>query len=264
MKSLVINLDRATERIAHISRTFDEQRIDFTRIAAIDARQLTADDVTRWCAKGGRLGVTELACFLSHRKCWQEIIDLGLPYAAVFEDDVLLGSEAGTTLIDDDWIPAGADIVKLETNARRTILGKHVAGHVNGRKVKRLIAPHVNSVAYIVSLKAARGLIDGSEQIDRPVDLYLFDEAGLKRRAIYQLVPAPCVQPFVAKRLKIDAGNPALIASEIADDRKARRPQGLRRAAHKLRRLFQSSHAFLRGRIATLSGTREWRAVPFK
>lgn len=264
MKSMVINLDRATDRFEHVERTFHGQGIDFIRISAVDAKCLADETVAHWCSDGARLGPTELACFLSHRKCWQELIERDLPYAVIFEDDVLLSHEAGTILKTGDWIPAGADVIKLETNARATIVDKVAAGYIGKRGVKRLHAPHVNSVAYIVSKSGARKLLESSRRIDRPVDLFLFDEAGLERVPTYQLVPALCLQPFVAKRLKMDAGHPDLSTSAVEDDRRSRRPRGWKRMMHKLRRLVESSGALARGWSTRAGGKLEWGPIPFK
>lgn len=43
------------------------------------------------------------------------IAENNYPYGAIFEDDILFSAKAGTLIVDDGWIPADADIVKLET-----------------------------------------------------------------------------------------------------------------------------------------------------
>lgn len=264
MQSFVINLDRATERLAHLRTTFGEHGLSFTRMAAVDAKLLTPSEIAERCSAEARLGVTELACFLSHRKCWQAIADLGLPHAVVFEDDVLLGTDAAAILNKSEWIPPQAALVKLETNARPTIVEKASEASVAGRSVRRLRGPHFNSVSYVISRDGALALLAASERIDRPVDLFLFDEHGLDRLPTYQLVPALCIQPFVAKRLALDHGDPALMTSAVDEDRKARRPRGLKRIGHKVRRLGESMRATLRGLGSRLGRRHEWGPVPFK
>ena len=128
MKSFVINLDRAPERLAHLDVTFGRHGLSFTRMAAVDAKLLTPREIAERCTPDAKLGVSELACFLSHRKCWQAIADLAIPHAVIFEDDVLLGKDAAEILNRSDWIPPHAALIKLETNARPTIAEKAIEG----------------------------------------------------------------------------------------------------------------------------------------
>ncbi len=57
---------------------------------------------------------------MSHAVLWKQALDEGLPYIAVFEDDVLLGKGAEKFLAEDAWLkerfdPDSAFIVRLET-----------------------------------------------------------------------------------------------------------------------------------------------------
>lgn len=264
MKSLVINLDRATERLVHMNATFRSRNLDFTRIAAVDAKLLQQMEIARWCSGDAKLGLAELACFQSHRKCWQRVIELGLSHAAIFEDDVLLGTDAIAILKSSVWIPPHVDMIKLETNARPTIVEKTSTCRVADRSIKRLCGAHFNTGAYIVSRNGAQILLAASRQVDRPVDLFLFDEEGLARLPIYQLVPALCIQPFVANRLQVHAGDPLLMTSAVDQDRQARRPQGVRRVRHKLRRIKENVREVLRGSLRRFGGKHEWGPVLFK
>lgn len=263
MKSFVINLDRASERLAHLDVTFGRHGLSFTRMAAVDAKLLTPREIAERCTPDAKLGVSELACFLSHRKCWQAIVDLAIPHAVIFEDDVLLGKDAAEILNQSDWIPPQAALIKLETNARPTIVEKAIEGSSAGRTLRRLRGPHFNACAYVVSRDGALALLAASERVDRPVDLFLFDESGLDRLVTYQLAPALCIQPFVARRLDLEHGDPTLMASAVDEDRKARRPRGLKRVGHKLRRLGENVRVMLRGVGCRLGRRHEWGPVPF-
>ena len=95
MKLMMINLARATERLASVRALFAGAGLDFIRVDAVDASRLSKADLAATCssvrfylANARRVRPGEIACALSHKKCWQEAFADGTPLAAVFEDDV--------------------------------------------------------------------------------------------------------------------------------------------------------------------------------
>ena len=95
MKLMVINLARATQRLASVQELFAGTGLDFIRVEAVDASRLSRADLAAACppvrvylANARRVRPGEIACALSHKKCWQEAFADGTSLAAVFEDDV--------------------------------------------------------------------------------------------------------------------------------------------------------------------------------
>ena len=95
MKLMVINLARATERLASVQALFAGAGLEFDRVDAVDASLLSKADLAAACsparfylANARRVRPGEIACALSHKKCWKEAFSDGTPLAAVFEDDV--------------------------------------------------------------------------------------------------------------------------------------------------------------------------------
>ncbi len=85
----IINLDRSSERLANISAHLKSLGIEFTRIAAVDGRELS--DISIYPLRYFRpLTKGELGCSLSHYKCWQQIIQDRIDYGVVLEDDVII------------------------------------------------------------------------------------------------------------------------------------------------------------------------------
>lgn len=183
----------------------------FDRLAAVDAHNCTQ---TR-----GRLTPGEIACFESHRKAWQLLVDSGEPWLAVFEDDALLAHPIATLLASDRWIPVQSDIVKLETfEARVAIAAKGIS--VEGVSLHRLQTAHCGSAGYILSRQCAIDLLRQTKNFTRPVDIVLFDhEHEVSRKLqILQMVPAVCIQErFIADRVQqLPRADSLISRSEVA------------------------------------------------
>ncbi|TPM36245.1 glycosyltransferase family 25 protein [Mesorhizobium sp. B2-3-4] len=198
MKRLVINLDRSPDRLAHMIAEFARIGTAFERIAAVDARQhpdlVLQPQHARYATR--RLFGSEIACLHSHRACWTIIAQDEAPYGAVFEDDIVFSAKAGALLADTGWVPADADIVKLETFFQRTVIHRATISVGHCFSVSRLRKNHIGSGGYLLSRQAARDLLQASAGVNVAVDSLLFDPAfkTAAGKTIYQLVPALCAQ----------------------------------------------------------------------
>ena len=106
MKLLVINLDRAPERLADTAKLFADAGLAFERVPAVDARAMsdaerrrTAPPVRFYLANARRVRPGEIACTLSHRKAWDAAFAGGAATAAVFEDDVWFEADGLKSLL---------------------------------------------------------------------------------------------------------------------------------------------------------------------
>ena len=98
MLRFVINLDSSKDRLVSISQRLNELGIPFERIPAVNGRTLSDQQIsqitypydhfeskvrfTRELTKG------EVGCFLSHRKCWERLLESEEEWALIMEDDI--------------------------------------------------------------------------------------------------------------------------------------------------------------------------------
>lgn len=145
---------------------------------------------------GKGMSLEEIACFLSHRKCWEQIINANSDYAAVFEDDVVFSEKVGMFLCDTSWIPSDADIIKLEVLTRKIVTGFFPKKVIHDKAVFRLYSSSLGTSAYIISKKAAQKLLQMSERFFVPVDHFMFSTffPFFSELICYQIVPAVCIQ----------------------------------------------------------------------
>lgn len=115
----------------------------------------------------------EIACFLSHRKAWQEIIARGLDAALVLEDDV----DLVPNVFDDAFrlatasLTGGPDFIQF---GLRTVRGR--AKLLAQNDDIRLMRPEkvlLGTVGQLVSRQAAAVLLEKTYQFDRPIDVFL-------------------------------------------------------------------------------------------
>lgn len=184
MRAYFINLDREPERRAHMEQAL--LGLDSERIAAVDGRQRPATEkgLTRF----------ELACLESHRVAWTRFLATPAPYACFLEDDVHFAADLQAFLSGDDWIPADAHAVKLDTFFQPVMLGS-TQPTLRDRELALLFTRHESCAAYVLSRQGAAFFLDATEAPALPVDYIVFPEdpakAGLK---LYQLAPAAAIQ----------------------------------------------------------------------
>jgi glycosyl transferase family 25 len=194
LRAVVINLDRSIDRLAAFRDQAERHGLTFERLPAVDAS--TIGPVS------GVLRKAEVACFESHRLAWRLLVDSGEPWCAVFEDDVHLSSDIVRLVAEDGWIPAGADLIKLETLSVRTMVGKNGEPAPGGRRLHELLDRHNGAAGYILSRRAAVRLLECTvhvEDVNEPVDEVIFNLSRSEPMSLrcLQLIPAVCIQDNV-------------------------------------------------------------------
>ena len=266
MKAYVINLDRRPDRLEHFQAMAAASGFDFIRIAAVDgndpefvARAVTAPRSR--IKRQLRIGPYEIACFESHRKVWRTILESGESHGLVLEDDLFLSDDFDRILANDSWIPADADIVRLETFGTLMRYDPDPATRVLGRGLHRMRSTMGGGGAYILARRMVPTLLAETEEIREQVDVTLFDQNSpiFRRMVIYQMVPAPAVQGNRRKGVWLQEG---WAASDLGEERgepipppPPSRHTGLRRF-----KLYWRARYWLRRLDARLRRVRE---VPF-
>ncbi|TMJ54520.1 MAG: glycosyltransferase family 25 protein [Alphaproteobacteria bacterium] len=202
MRTYVINLDRAAERLAHMRRQFDQLGISFVRIAAVDGTSLSDRELLsfRTLAENGERPYqwmpSEIGIFLSHKLAWSTIASGDDQYAAVFEDDVHVSDEIATLLKDSSWIHNSADIVRFETTLQGMKLARKPISQAGQMKVFRVYSGAWGAAGYVIKREVASWLASSPPRTFGPVDWFLFHPESVVAPAlsVFQLDPAPCVQ----------------------------------------------------------------------
>lgn len=258
MKSYLINLDRSCDRLTFMTEQFCKLGCDFTRVSAVDARMFTPGQIQDALAPNQKwphpLTPAEIGCFLSHKKCLELIAQGEEDHAAIFEDDVLFGRDADKLFASSDWIPADADIIKIETHDKIVLLGTHLPCAETHFTVARLRSRHLLSAGYIISKPAAQRMLAFMEKPSAPLDHFLFDsEFGpFSNFAVYQTYPAMCRQVG--------------LESTIDGNRKhaKTRPALMRILLRETIRIYRRSRLAIIGSCVNRGARKRWTPIPFE
>lgn len=95
MKTFLINLDKSTERLAHMQQLLASLDISYERMPAVCGAELSQEELTR-CFDAKRSLIAnrsvmtpgEIGCALSHLSVYRRMMDERLDSALVFEDDI--------------------------------------------------------------------------------------------------------------------------------------------------------------------------------
>ncbi len=242
----LINLDRSADRLRFVTHRLDSLGLPFTRIAAVEGARLTADERAAFVAARPRDGKRswrdgQIGCFLSHLDAWRRIAAGPDAYGLVLEDDIHLSDATPAILAELSWIPANADIVRLESTGQWLSLGPPLASAA-GRPVRRIRSAAWGAGAYLLSRQAAAQLMTSDPALQTPADDFLFNLAGsaiAQSLTTYQVVPALAVQDKFSAEDAIVEG----FGSDIETDTVNQRLRGL----SALRRRLTST---LRGKTA--------------
>lgn len=212
--------------------------LDFERIPAVDGSLLSEEDLEAFCRERMRGDHEEwlpgeVGCFLSHFEAWRRVAASQDEWQIVFEDDLRVSPDIARLVQSAGWIPADADVVRLEANRSMRLSRPRQIAAAPGRRLYRAVSGTTGAGAYILSRKTAQQLIAAPASEHTKVDTFLFKPKvssvarGLKR---YQLVPAVCVQVGLAE------GREGHLKSTIRT--RATFGRGYRERSHPLLRLW--------------------------
>ncbi|MEM9107757.1 MAG: glycosyltransferase family 25 protein [Pseudomonadota bacterium] len=178
-KAFVIHLARATGRASNVRDLIRDCPVDTEIVAAVDGALLSAsakDAVYRRDRFFPRypfpLRSTEIGCFLSHRRCWHQIVTQRLAYGMVFEDDARLDrakAEAAIALAERHIGRAGF----IQLPVRDAPEAAKLVAELDGiRLLKPAVIP-LRLSGQLVSNWAAHRLLELTHVFDRPIDSFL-------------------------------------------------------------------------------------------
>lgn len=157
--------------------------LDFHFISAINGRELSNEKKNELfddngCMKryGRELNSGEIGCVLSHRKCYQKLIDSGNNYALIFEDDI--------QFIRNINVLSDIDIDKILSVKTPTVL--LISGDFWYFKRKPIVDAYcaIGAYAYLINRAAAEKILSIKRPFNVSDDWMLYKHMGIHLKAI--------------------------------------------------------------------------------
>lgn len=183
-----INLDRDLARRELLERELLMVGISAARISAVDGRA-----VPDWLLPfyDDRMGPGEVGCSASHLTICKAIIETGLPFALVLEDDARLESdclaaiERAVQMAPRDW-----DVIRLiESSSRPFQVVAQIGG---GRSIVRYLRVPRSTTGLVISASGAKKLLT-PRLVKEPIDVEIRWPWQLDLN-VYGIEPPPVTQ----------------------------------------------------------------------
>lgn len=172
----LINIDRATDRLAEIQRQSDEFGITIERVNGVDGSLLSPEqwvdvDHGRFQRRHGRVILAgEYGCYRSHLLALRQFLAGGSQSAIIIEDDIALdGNFLARAVAAQEAVP-NAEVIKLVNHRwggfRATARSRK--GDVIGRC---LFGPQGSTACYLVTRRGAEKIVKSLAVMSLPWDV---------------------------------------------------------------------------------------------
>ena len=193
MLTLLINLDRAPERMQRMEALMQKWNLSFERISAVDGTKFSSNDIEnyrlpyhkrRYFLKDMTAG--EIGCYLSHLEAWKRLVASAQEWALVLEDDLAFLRDPTPLLSNTDWIPEGVKLVQLARGypAMCSVVRDKRVIPVSDTEKLMVVLEGMNggTQGYFIHRDVAEELIKISTQVPAPSDDILFSFATPLRK----------------------------------------------------------------------------------
>jgi glycosyl transferase family 25 len=235
MDILLINLDSSKDRLTFQKQQFARLGLEFQRLPAISVDSISDDEYEQLAYSWERpLRRTELACFMSHRLAWEEVVRQGKP-CLIMEDDVLI-SDKIAQIIEALEEVRDMDHITLENRCRKKLVSrKPIRSLPNESNLYRLYLDRTGAAAYVLwPIGAEKLLVSFHKKGPAIADAFISLNSSLISG---QVEPAPVIQLDVCTCYGISR---SLVTESTISNTKIKRPKAATRMHYlvfRLRRL---------------------------
>lgn len=196
LKVYLINLDRATGRMARMQDRLGALSLPFERVPAVDGEKLCFpvpefSELSFKLLHGRRRIPAEVGCYLSHVECARRLLASDASHALILEDDVTFPDDFAELLRAAIGRQAGWDILRLsQLNTGPKI---PYAPLSQGRHLAIALMREKGAGAYVINRRAADWFVTGLMPMRLSWDIAFDLEYLHGLRAAY-VVPVPVDQ----------------------------------------------------------------------
>ena len=191
MDILIISLPNAKERRDFQQNQLSKLGLEFEFLDATSIHDLNEATYKKHYQDWQRpLKTTEVACYYSHRRAWDRVIQSNKP-VLILEDDALL-SKCVPTLLKDLLSRKDADLINFENRGRKKFVSRSGEPIVCNSKLLRLYQDRTGAAGYILWPSGAKKLIQCEDQ--KGIALADAHITACNNLTVYQVEPSPIIQ----------------------------------------------------------------------
>lgn len=219
VSAVVINLAHSTERLAFQKQQLDDLGISWTHIPAVSIDEISEHEyeakANGWERK---LRKTEVACFLSHKKAWEYVVEKNQPIL-ILEDDALLSMHTKNLLqgiVNKTGLPH-VDHVTLEIRNRKKLIDNTKFNINSDFDISRIYQDRAGAAAYLLFPTGAKKLLQKANcSAIALADAFICSEYAL---VSYQVLPAAAIQSDQCEFYNVNIAQtfPSTIAKTVKD-----------------------------------------------
>lgn len=214
----VISLRSSSDRRKHIEKEFLKKDLVFNWIDAVDGNSLSEEEVNKVyddevcnVLYGRSLGRGEIGCYLSHLEAYRRIINDGLSYALIFEDDIFLNNNIINFINSISSIPNNIEMITLANYPNTSKLRKAI-NIACGFKLREHVSGIWGTYGYYITNIGAQKICNQSKKIFTPID-----HIG---RAIGRKINIKTIHPYCLSTEVDRISGCLLIPSMLEDERR--------------------------------------------
>ena len=243
--TLIINLERDSERRAALAGRLNALGIPHTFLKAVDGQALSAAELARAAPQGPErkrlyrrtLTANEIACGLSHLAAIAEGVRLDCDFFCTLEDDIVPAPNLPLCLQRDTLTSlAEFDVLRLFTHLDRWDKPSRIIAYVHGSVVVRMLRPGWGCQGQIYSRRGAEKILASLTGLRAPFDYALYHDCHVSGLKVVEMRPGMVERDGVT--------------SSIGPRHQAERPKTLRGRLDtnllRMRRKFGAAVSFFR------------------
>ena len=191
MDILIISLPNAKERRDFQQNQLSKLGLEFEFLDATSIHDLNEATYKKHYQDWQRpLKTTEVACYYSHRRAWDRVIQFNKP-VLILEDDALL-SKCVPELLKGFADKENTDLINLENRARKKFVSRSGESIACNSKLLRLYQDRTGAAGYILWPSGAKKLIQCEER--KGIALADAHITACNNLTVYQVEPSPIIQ----------------------------------------------------------------------
>lgn len=205
MKFFIINLEQDIEKRQKITALCESLGLNYEIIKAIYGKALSEDEIKQNTYPKEEqlklfkrtLSLGEIGCAMSHRLCYQKIIEQKLENAIILEDDAVFDESLLEFLKHKNEFPKDLELLLLGHQRQiysddgfriESPFSLRFNKRISNRNLKRLVGRGNGAYGYYITNNGAQKLLKIMNKFHLPADLYTSNENFINLYAIYPIL----------------------------------------------------------------------------